>query len=61
MNEDKIRLIVRAEEAMRTHLRGKTWAQKVESIARMNAADKIAKAAMREALAREAGVGGKSG
>ena len=44
----------RAKLSMRNYLRSKSWEEKVRSIERMNAADKIAKEAMRKALARKA-------
>jgi len=50
--EDKTAFNARAKAAMREYLRSKTWAEKVESIERMNVADKIAKETMRKALAR---------
>jgi hypothetical protein len=50
----------RAKASMRFYLRSKSWVEKVESIERMNVADKLAKQAMREALAREAASGGST-
>ena len=58
--EDKTAFNAQAKAAMREYLRSKTWAEKVESIERMNVADKIAKETMRKALAREAAGGGVS-
>jgi hypothetical protein len=52
--ETKAEYIVRAKALLRADLRAKSWVEKVRSIERMNAADKVAKEAMREALAREA-------
>ena len=39
---------------MDLYLRSKTWVEKIRSIERMNVADKIAKDAMKRALARKA-------
>ena len=58
--EDKTAFNARAKAGMREYLRSKTWVEKVESIERMNVVDKIAKEAMRKALAREAAGGGVS-
>jgi hypothetical protein len=51
--ETKAEYIVRAKALLRADLRAKSWAEKVRSIERMNAADRIAKEAMRKTLARE--------
>jgi hypothetical protein len=40
-----------AKAAMDLYLRSRTWVEKVESIERMNVADKLAKEAMRKTLA----------
>jgi hypothetical protein len=48
--EAKVAFIVRAKASMREFLRSKTWEEKVESIERMNAAGKIAREAMRNAM-----------
>ncbi len=52
--KDREELVRESEESMRVMLRGKTWVEKVRSIERMKVADKVAKAAMRKALAKEA-------
>ncbi len=44
----------RAKLSMRNYLRSKSWEEKVRSIERMNAADKLAKEAMRQAMAKKA-------
>ena len=46
-------LNARSEASVRVMLRSKTWEEKVASIGRMREFSKKAKAAMREALARE--------
>ena len=51
--EEKSAFNARAKASMREFLRSKTWEEKVESIERMNEASRIAKEAMRNALARE--------
>jgi len=38
---------------MESYLRSRSWPEKIRSIERMNAASKIAKKAMREALEKE--------
>ena len=45
-DQEKLALIASAKSAFRTEQAGKTWEQRVQAIARMNAADKLAKAAM---------------
>ena len=60
IDKEKTAFNARAKASMRTFLRSKTWVEKVESIERMNVVDKIAKEAMRKALAREAAGGGVS-
>jgi hypothetical protein len=52
--EAKTAFNARAKAGMREHLRSKTWVEKVESIGRMNVADRLAKEAMRKALAGKA-------
>lgn len=52
VDEAKTAFNARAKVEMDEFLRSKTWAEKVESIERMNVADKIAKETMRKALAR---------
>ena len=47
-DKEKMTHIVAAKTAFRTEQAGKTWEQRVQTIARMNAADKLAKAAMRK-------------
>lgn len=54
MEEAKTAFNARVKAGMREYLRSKTWAEKVESIERMNVANRIAKEAMRKALARDA-------
>jgi siroheme synthase (precorrin-2 oxidase/ferrochelatase) len=51
IDEAKTELNRRVKESLRKDLRAKSWEEKVASIARMNVADKIAKEAMRKALA----------
>jgi hypothetical protein len=53
VDEEKAAFAARAKASMREFLRSKSWVEKVKSIERMNAADKIAKNAMREAPAKE--------
>jgi hypothetical protein len=48
--EEKLAFNARAKASMREFLLNKTWEEKVESIERMNAASKIARAAMRDAM-----------
>lgn len=45
-DQEKIAHIVAAKSVYRTEQAGKTWEQRVQAISRMNAADKLAKAAM---------------
>ena len=54
IDEQKTAFNARAKAAMDEYLQSKTWVEKVESIERMNVADKLAKEAMRKALAKEA-------
>lgn len=49
----KAELNARSETSMRAFLRAKSWPEKVRSIERMNAAQKIARRAMRAALEKE--------
>jgi len=51
--DEKMAINLRAKASMREFLRSKSWEEKVESIERMNVAGKMARAAMREALARK--------
>jgi hypothetical protein len=51
---EKMAFNLRAKASMREFLRSKTWEEKVESIERMNEAGKIARAAMKEAMAKQA-------
>jgi len=53
IDEAKTELNHRMKESLRRDLRAKSWEEKVASIARMNAAAKIAQAAMRKAQARK--------
>ena len=50
VNSDKEKMthIVAAKAAFRVEQASKTWEQRVQAIVRMNAADKLAKAAMRK-------------
>jgi hypothetical protein len=50
---DKKAFNAAANASMREYLRSKTWVEKVESIERMRAASKIARAAMKKAQAAE--------
>ena len=54
IDEQNTAVNARAKAAMDEYLQSKTWVEKVESIERMNVADKLAKEAMRKALAKEA-------
>ena len=47
-------MIRKSEESMRAYLRAKSWPEKIRSIERMRAADRSAKAGMKETLARRA-------
>ena len=51
IDEEKTAFNARAKASMREYLRSKTWVEKVESIARMNAASKIARRSMAKTLA----------
>jgi hypothetical protein len=53
INEDKTAFNARAKASMREFLRSKTWEEKVESIERMNAVDRLAKDSMSKALVEE--------
>ena len=52
-DQDKTALIVAAKTAFRQDQRNKTWVLRVAAIARMNAASKLAKAAMAAAGERK--------
>jgi hypothetical protein len=52
--QQKLDLLLAAKAAFRADQKSKTWEEKVASIARMNAASKLARDAMRQAVAREA-------
>jgi len=54
IDEAKTALNARVKKSMREYLRSKSWVEKVESIERMNAAQKIAQAGMKKALEAEA-------
>ena len=58
MQEEKTAFNAQAKAEMRDYLRSKSWEEKVESIRRMNAMSKMARAAMREALLEEKSSGG---
>jgi hypothetical protein len=49
---EKAAFNARAKASMREFLRAKSWEEKVESIERMNAASKLARKAMSEAIAK---------
>ena len=55
MNSDKEKMahIVAAKSSFRADQKSKTWEQRVQAIARMNAADKLAKAAMVKSTSRK--------
>lgn len=50
VSEEKAAFNARAKASMREFLRSKSWEEKVDSIERMNAASKLARKAMAEAL-----------
>ena len=50
IEEQKTALNAQVKAATRKHLRAKSWPEKIESIERMNAAQKIGRAAMQKAL-----------
>lgn len=50
-DQEKLALLIAAKESFRADQRTRTWEERVEAIARMNAASKLAKAGMRETLA----------
>jgi hypothetical protein len=50
IDDEKTELNARVKASMDQYLRAKTWVEKVESMERMNVADRIAKAAMRKLL-----------
>jgi hypothetical protein len=50
IDEAKTALNRRVKQSLRRHLRAKSWEDKVASIARMNAAARIAQEGMRKAL-----------
>jgi hypothetical protein len=54
IDAEKTAFNARAKSAMEKYLQSKSWVEKVQSIERMNAFDKIAKAAMKKTLADEA-------
>jgi len=58
--DEKMAMNLRAKASMQEFLRSKSWVEKVESIERMNAAGKMAREAMREALARNEGADAES-
>ncbi len=53
IDEAKTEFNAKAKASMDDYLRAKSWKEKIESIERMNVADRIAKEAMRRALAAE--------
>ena len=53
VDEEKMAFNVRAKASMEVYLRSKTWVQKVESIERMNAASKLARKAMQDAMSKQ--------
>lgn len=54
LDAQKTAMIIAAKQSFRDAQRNQTWEQKVAAIARMNAASKIAKAAMRAATSAPA-------
>jgi hypothetical protein len=54
LDEEKTAMTIRAKKAMQEHLLSLSWEEKVASIERMNAAGRIARAAMEKALAEKA-------
>jgi hypothetical protein len=54
-DEKKTEINRQSEEAMRIYLRSKSWPGKILSIERMDAAQKIARRAMRAALKKQPG------
>jgi hypothetical protein len=54
VDEEKMEFNARAKASMDEYLRSRSWVEKVESIERMNEAGKIARAAMKEAMAKQA-------
>ncbi len=53
VDEEKTALNARVKSSMEAFLRAKSWPEKVRSIARMNAASKIARASMTKALVQQ--------
>jgi hypothetical protein len=51
---EKLEFNARAKASMREYLRSKSWVEKVRAIERMNAASKIARAAMKEVMEKKA-------
>jgi hypothetical protein len=49
LSEQKAAFNARAKASMREFLRSKSWVEKVQSIERMNIADKLAKKSMKRA------------
>ena len=54
IDKEKTAFNAQAKDSMDVYLKSKSWVEKVESIERMKVADKIAKSAMRKALAERA-------
>jgi hypothetical protein len=54
IDEQKAAFNASAKASMHKYLKSRTWPEKIRSIERMNEAAKIARAAMRSALKREA-------
>ena len=52
-DKEKMAKIVAAKASFRADQGSKTWEQRVKTIARMNAADKLAKAAMLNSMKRK--------
>ena len=50
IDQRKADLIVAAKASLRTAQRSQTWGQRVQAIARMNAASKLAKASMTKSV-----------
>lgn len=52
LDQRKADLIVAAKASLRAAQRSRTWEQRVQAIARMNIASKLAKAGMKKSLQR---------
>jgi hypothetical protein len=54
MSVKKRQHVTRAKASMDEYLSSRSWVEKVRSIERMNAASKLARKAMRDAMAKQA-------